>query len=193
MKSACCAVVLAALSAGSAFAGSNEIGISLTTQREPNDFSASKSTVTSVSYGHSFDNNVLLGATMKYYDFSHSSTWDLKSEAGLGYRYALSDVFSLAGMAWLGSNVRSNASDFVYYSLTASADWKVTPVVTWSIVNLRYRNAFDTSYDFDTPAVGTSLGFKINDANSVSVGFTREWANGKVSDNEIGVGYKYHF
>ncbi|QIB36015.1 hypothetical protein G3A50_00820 [Ancylobacter pratisalsi] len=169
------------------------MGISLTTQREPNDFNASKSTVTSVSYRHSFDNNVLLGATVKYYDLSHTTAWDLKSEAGLGYKYALSDAFSLVGMAWLGSNVRSNASDFVYYSLTASADWKLTPIVTWSIVNLRYRNAFDTSYDFDTPAVGTALGFKINDANSVSVGFTREWSDGKVSDNEIGVGYKYHF
>ncbi|MCS0493494.1 hypothetical protein NVS89_00185 [Ancylobacter sp. MQZ15Z-1] len=193
MKSAYAAAVVAVLFGGPAFAAENELGVSITTQREPNDFNASKATVTGVSYGHTFDNNVVAALTSKYYDISGTDAWDLKSEAGLGYKFVLSEAFSITGIAALGSNVQSAGPDFPYYSLTASADWKVTPIVTWSIVNLRYRNAFDTAYDFDTPAVGTSLGFRIDKANSVSVGFTREWANGKVSDNEIGLGYKYHF
>lgn len=191
--SLCAVAALAALSAAPARAGENELAFALASQRDPDDFDRSVSTVTKIAYAHTFDNNAILAASVTYFDVSYSNAWHLNSQIGLGYKYELSDIFSVTGIASIGSRVQSDDVDFPYYSLHASFDWRLLPAVTWSVVNLRYRNAFDTSYDFDTPGVGSSVAFRLDETKSVSFSFLREWDDGKVVDNEFGVGFAVHF
>ena len=175
------------------FAQNNVFGVSIASQRDPHDFNKSVSTVTGVSYSHVFDNKLILDASMTYFDVSNSNTWHLNSQIGLGYRYEFSDVLSVVGIASIGSRAQNTSTDFPYYSLHGAVDWKIMPAVTWSVVTFRYRNAFNTDYEFETPALGSALGFRIDNNNSISLNYLREWDEGKVADNLFGLGYQYHF
>lgn len=179
--------------AGSALAEGNTIGVSIASQRAPDNFDESVATVTGVSYTHAFDNDWLIEAAMTYFDVSHSDTWHLNSHVDVGYRFHLSDVVSLVGVAAIGSRAQNDATDFPYYMLHGAVDWKIFEAVTWSVVTLRYRNAFNTVYKFETPAIGSALGFRLSDSHSISLNYLREWDEGKVVDNLFGIGYQYHF
>lgn len=176
-----------------AFAGSNVLGISLSTQQKPDNFNEQLATVAGISYAHNFENNFIFGASVTYFDVARSSAWHLNSEAGIGYRHAFNDIFSVAAMVSIGSRAQSNDINFPYYAITGSIDWKLMPEVTWSILDLRYRNAFNTDYKFETPAVGSKVTFMVNESNSMYFRYLREWSNGEVADNYVGVGYQYHF
>lgn len=178
---------------GPAYGESNVVGVSIATQREPGDFDKSVSTVTGIGYTHTFDNNLVLDSSIHYFDLSGGGGWRLNSQIGLGYRYAFSDLFSIVGIASIGSRVQSNDVDFPYYSIHGSVDWKLTDITTWSVVTYRYRNAFDADYAFETPALGSSLNFRLSTSSSISFNYLHEWADGKVADNLIGMGYQYHF
>lgn len=178
---------------GQALAQSNTLGISISSQRAPHDFDKSVSTVTGASYTHAFDNDWLLDASVTYFDVSNSKTWHLNSQIGLGYRFKISDTLSLVGVASVGSRAQNTSTDFPYYALHGAVDWKVLDSVTWSVVTLRYRNAFNTDYKFETPAVGSALGFRLNESHSISLNYLREWSEGEVVDNLFGIGYQYHF
>lgn len=181
------------LSSSPVFAEGNTIGLAFATQRNPSDFDKAAASVAGISYSHAFANNVIFDASVHYFDVAYSSAWHLNSQAGLGYRFVLSDIFSVVGIASIGSRVQSNDVDFPYYSLHGSFDWKLTEIATWSVVTYRYRNAFNTAYKFETPALGTALGFRLSDATSLSINYLREWENGKLADNLIGVGFQFHF
>ncbi|GAB4073012.1 hypothetical protein KHC28_20675 [Ancylobacter sonchi] len=185
--------ILSALAAGPAAAGSNVIGLSVASERVPDDFSDTKSTDWQLSYAHTFDNNVSLGGSAKYYDTAHTSAYAWNVEGTVGYTHALNEAWSVGGVAALGSHMPSGATDFPYYSFTGSLSVKLSPVVTWTVIAARYRNAFDTDYGYETPELGTQLDFRLSDAHSVSVKLERDWKNGDVSYNAIELGYKYHF
>ena len=178
---------------GPAYGESNVLGISIATQREPSDFDKSVSTVTSVGYTHTFDNNAVLDSSIHYFDLSGGDGWRLNSQIGLGYRYEFSDIFSIVGIASIGSRAQSNDVNFPYYSIHGSVDWKLTDITTWSVLTYRYRNAFNADYDFETPALGSALNFRLSTSSSISFNYLHEWSDGKVADNLIGMGYQYHF
>ncbi|MCB4771738.1 hypothetical protein LGR54_24305 [Ancylobacter sp. Lp-2] len=182
-----------ALAARPAAAGSNVIGLSVASERAPGDLSATKSTDTQLSYTHTFDNNVSLGGSAKYYDTAHTSAYAWNVEGTVGYTHSLNEIWSVAGVAALGSHMPSNATDFPYYSFTGSLNVKLSSVVTWTVIAARYRNAFDTAYAYETPELSTQFDFRLSDAHSVSVKLERDWKNGDVSYDAIELGYKYHF
>lgn len=190
---ACCLSAIFCLGLASASAGENTIGIALATQRDPTAFDKSVSTVTAVSYSHAFDNNAILAASLHYFDVSGSSAWHLNSQIGIGYRLALSDAFAVIGTVNIGSRAQSDDVNFPYYSLQGALDWKLTEALNWSVLTYRYRNAFSTGYDFETPALGTSVGLRLTDHSSISLNYLREWDDGKVADDLLGLGYQFHF
>lgn len=171
----------------------NELSFSLATQRNPDAFDKSVATVTSAAFAHTFDSNAIVAASIAYFDVSYSSAWRLNSQIGLGYKYDLSDNVAVIGLASIGSRLQSEDVDFPYYAFNASLDWTLMPTVTWSVVNLRYRDAFKSDYDFETPAIGSSVAFRLDDTYSVSLSYLREWQDGAVSDNEFGIGMSIHF
>ena len=185
--------LVAAGIAGPALADSNVIGIGVTSERVPGHLDDTKSTDTQLSYSHTFDNNVSVGGSAKYYDTAHSDAYAWNLEGTLGYSHALDEAWSLAGVAALGSHMPSGSTDFPYYSFTGSLNVKLSPVVTWTVIAARYRNAFDTSYNYETPELSTQLDFRLSAAHSVSVKLERDWKEGDVSYDAIELGYKYHF
>jgi hypothetical protein len=67
-------------------------------------------------------------------------------------------IFSLTGSAGLGEHWRQNPSAaFPYYVMRAAADLILNQTVTWNVVSLRYRDAFDRKDHYNTPQVATGL------------------------------------
>lgn len=193
MKTVLLGGVAGLLLAGHADAGESTLGIAVSTQQVPSNFNKSIAQVYGASYGYTFDNKVILHAAVDYFDFVDSSVWHLNAQAGIGYRFEIIDDLSLVGIVSIGSRVQSNDTDFPYYDIHGSVDWSLMPEVMWSVVTFRYRNAFNTDYKFETPALGSSIGLRVTDTSTVSLKYLREWSNGKVADNLIGIGYAYHF
>ena len=176
-----------------AVAGSSTIGVALTSERLPDDFSASKSTDFELNGSHTFDNHWLVSGSVKYYDTSRSGASALNVEAAVGYTHAFNDVFSLTGTAGIGSHAPDPGDAFAYYVLKLNADIKLTDVITWNAVGLRYRNSFDSADEYDTPEVSTGVTFKLTEQHSISARVMRDWKEGNISYNAVELGYKYHF
>ena len=176
-----------------AFAGSSTIGFAVTTERLPDDFNASKSTDFELNGSHTFDNHWLVAGSVKYYDTSHSNASALNIEGAIGYTHAFNDVFSLTGTAGIGSHAPDPGDAFAYYVFKLNADIKLTNVITWNAIGLRYRNSFDSADDYDTPEVSTGVTLKLTEQHSISARVMRDWKEGEISYNAIELGYKYHF
>ncbi len=195
MRTGLATLALVTLLAGAApaFAGSSTIGFAVTTERLPDDFNASKSTDFELNAGHVFDNHWLVAGSVKYYDTSHSNASALNIEGAIGYTHAFNDVFSLTGSAGIGSHAPDPGDAFAYYVFKLNADIKLTDIITWNAIGLRYRDSFDSADDYNTPEISTGVSFKLTDQHSVSLRVTRDWKQGDVSYNGIELGYKYHF
>ncbi|MFK8253169.1 hypothetical protein [Ancylobacter terrae] len=187
-------VAALALPAAPARAGSTTIGFTVTTERVPDDFNESKSTDWQASLSHAFDNGLILGGSVKYYDTSHSDAWKTNVEGTAGTAFDLVKGLSLRVSGGVGEHLQNaDNPSFPYYVFYAALDVTLTPVVTWNAVMARYRNAFDTENDYNTPELATGFSFKIDDNNTVTVRVERDWSDGEVSYNAIELGYKYRF
>ncbi len=60
-------------------------------------------------------------------------------------------------------------------------------------MSLRYRNAFDTANDYNTPEVATGVTFRVDEHNSVSLRLERDWKDEVPSYTAVELGYKYRF
>ena len=176
-------------------AGGSSIGVSVTSERLPDDFGSLKSTDFELDASHTFDNHVIIGASVKYYDTAHSSDSTLNIEGTIGYVHALTDFVSLSASLGVGERFQTSGegNDFPYYVARLGADVVVTPTITWNAISLRYRNAFDTDNDYDTPEVATGVTFKVDEHHSVSAQIERDWKDGEASYTGIQLGYRYHF
>lgn len=188
------AVLAASTLAGPALAGSTSIGGSVTFQRMPDDFDASKSTDWEFDVSHTFDNHVVVNASAKYYDTSSSPDHNTNVQGGIGYTHDFGG-FALTGMGGIGQHFISSddSTDFTYYYFTLAADIPITEKIVWNAVSLRYRNAFDTANDYNTPEVATGVTYRLDGHNSVSLKLERDWKDEKPSATAIQVGYKYRF
>lgn len=88
-----------------------------------------------------------------------------------------------------------------YYFFTLAMDWKVTSDLTWNVVNLRYRDAWDGNWN--TPAIGTGLSYNLTSDDAITVSTSYSWANkwshtvetsSKYADSyNVMFGYKHAF
>lgn len=192
----CLGLALAATvhASGPAQAGSTAIGASMTLEREPDDWSASKSTDWQADIAHTFDNKVILGAAVKYYDTSGTANSALNAQGGIGYTQDFGP-FSLTGMAGIGQHFieDDDPTSFTYYYFTVALDIPLGEKWVWNALAARYRNAFDTANDYDTPELATGITWKLDAHNAVSLKIERDWKDGAVSYNAVELGYKYRF
>lgn len=187
---------IAALASGiaTADAGDTSIGATFTTEREPDDFNATKGSDWQVDLSHTFDNKVSLSGSVKYYDTAGTSNWKSNAQFGVGYTYDIGKL-ALTGTVGIGQHfIQSNdPSDFTYYYVTLAGAVPLNDKWSWTIFRLRYRNAFDTSNNYETPEVATGVAYKFDAHSSVSLFIERDWTDGTASYNGIELGYKYHF
>ncbi|HEY6633128.1 MAG TPA: hypothetical protein VIZ90_16890 [Rhizobiaceae bacterium] len=187
--------LLASIAATPANAGGSSIGVSVTSERLPDDFNSLKSTDFEVDASHTFDNHVIIGASLKYYDTAHSGDSTLNIEGTIGYVHSFTDFISLTASVGVGERFQTSGqgNDFPYYVARLGADVVVTPTITWNAISLRYRNAFDTDNDYDTPEVATGVTFKLDERHSVSAQIERDWKDGEASYTGLQLGYRFHF
>ena len=187
---------IAALAAATApaAAGSTSIGGAFTTERGPEDFGATTGSDWQLDVAHTFDNKVTLSGSAKYYDTAGTSDWKANLQFGIGYTYDIGKL-SLTGTVGIGQHfIQSDGStDFPYYYLMLAGSTPIDEKWTWNIFRLRYRNAFDTSNDYDTPEIATGVSYSFDPHNSMSVMIERDWSNGNPSYTGIEIGYRYRF
>lgn len=175
-------------------ASDTSIGATFTTERGPEDFSSTTGSDWQIDLSHTFDNKVSISGTVKYYDTAGTSNSKTNAQFGLGYTYEFGKL-SLTGTVGIGQHFihSDDSTQFPYYYVSVAGTVPIAEKWTWTMFRLRYRNAFDTSNDYDTPEVATGVGYKFDAHNSVSLFIERDWSNGTASYTGIEVGYRYHF
>src|SRR4051812_5198553 len=58
----------------------------------------------------------------------------------------------------------------------------------WNVLNYRYRNAFDTDNDYDTPEVSTGVALRVTESDIVMARVYREWKDGSPDDTGLALG-----
>ncbi|AZO32421.1 hypothetical protein [Mesorhizobium sp. M1B.F.Ca.ET.045.04.1.1] len=158
------------------------------------------------SVSHTFDNNFIGGLSFQP-TFKTGGKSQYYSEATVGYKFKLTDSFTLTpslglGYTWHDTGIIKGAdsnAEIPYYALYLAGDWKLSKTWTWNVFNVRYRNAFEATWE--TPKVATGLSYNIDSFNTVyaSVGYswkkldtTKSPYNDLSADKfNIAIGYKH--
>ncbi|WP_267215858.1 hypothetical protein [Chelatococcus asaccharovorans] len=171
------------------------IGANITFERLPDDFAATRGTDVEVNASHTFDNKLIVGGLAKYYDTISSDSSHAIIQITIGYAWSLGDYLTLTANGGIGGHLQLTGSgnDFPYYVFDVGLDVPVTDLLTWNLVSVRYRNAFDTSNDFETPAIATGFSIRLDKQNSISVKIERDWSDGSPEYTGVQIGYTYRF
>lgn len=177
-----------------AAADSTSIGAVFTSERGPDDFGATTGSDWQVDLSHSFDNKVSISGSVKYYDTAGTSDSKTNVQFGIGYTYEIGKL-ALTGSVGAGQHFihSDDSTSFPYYYVTLAGSVPITEKWTWNIFRVRYRNAFDSANDYDTPEIATGVNYSIDAHNSVSLMIERDWSDGTASYTGIEFGYRYRF
>jgi hypothetical protein len=175
-------------------AESNSIGITVTSDRDPDKFENPKNLKYELNGAHTFDNGVIAGGSLQYNDRAFSDRTRENLEGTLGYRVPINTVLSATGSAGVGEHWRQNPSAaFPYYVLRVAADLEVNQTITWNVISFRYRDAFNPSEHYNTPQIATGLTFKIDERNAISAKVMRNWRDGAPSSTGVSLGWRLRF
>ena len=178
---------------GDAAAGSNSVGVTMTSDRDP-DFDVPKDLKYELSGAHTFDNGLILGGSFQYTDTTFSDRASQNLEATLGYRVPLDSVLSVNASTGLGEHWREDPSTyFPYYALRIGADLELNQNVTWNAISYKFRDAFDRDNGYDTPQVATGVTFKLNEQSSIAMKVMRNWKDDQPSSTGVSLGFKEQF
>jgi len=180
---------------GSASAGGTTLTVRATTNRQAGDFALPKDTSYEFAAAHAFDGGLILGGSATYSDPAFAGTSTTNVEGTVGYRARFSSVFSATATAGVGEHFQSpeDGVDFPYYLLKVTAAIELGKRVTWTAVSFRYRNAFDTANDYDTPQLATEIAYRLDKHNTVSAKLAGNWSNGVYASTGLSVAYTFGF
>jgi hypothetical protein len=158
-----------------------------------------------LGYSHSFDNNFVLGTTFQYTTRTDGTATDYEqAEINAGYKIK-NGAFTLTPAIYLGyafgnapkvDHLNAGASE-LYYAATLAADIKLNDQFTWNLVQVRYRNAFNTTWI--TPKVQTGFTWNVDKQNAFYINAGYAWkdaGDGKGLQGDkynVAVGYKFNF
>jgi hypothetical protein len=177
-----------------AFGESGTIGVLITSDRDPSEFAAPKSTKYELNGAHTFDSGLILGGSFQYNDRAFSDRTRENLEGTVGYRVPVNRSFSIFGSAGLGEHWRQNPSaEFPYYVLRVGADYDLNQTVTWNAITFRYRNAVDPNDNYNTPQLATGFTFKVDEQRAITTKIMRNWRDGSPSSTGVALGFKQSF
>ena len=154
-------------------------------------------------FSHAFDNNFVMGTSFQYQWRPDNTSVD-QLEGSVGYRFK-SGAFTLTPSLVLGygfgdhpriNHLVSTESE-AYYAATLAADIKLSDNWTWNAVNVRYRNAFSTTWI--TPKISTGITYKFDSSNAIYANVGYAWKDagdgkGLLGDKwNVALGYKLSF
>ena len=177
-----------------ATAGSNSVGMTITSDRDPDNFDVPKDMKYELNEAHTFNSGLILGGSFQYTDTTFSDRASQNFEGTIGYRLPLNSAFSVNGSAGAGEHWRENPSSyFPYYVLRIAADYDLDQNITWNAISYRFRDAFDPDDNYDTPQVATGVTFKFDDQSSIAVKIMRNWKDDHPISTGISLGFKQQF
>ncbi len=197
MKHFAAAILVLAVTVGMtccAIAASSTIGVTVTSDHQPDDFRDPKDTKYELNGGHTFDNGLIFGGSFQFSDTAFSSRASENLEGTFGYRVPFDRAFSVTGSAGVGEHWRQNPNTaFPYYVLRIAAALDVSEHVMWDLVSYRYRDSFDPRDNYNTPQVATGFTYRFDADNSISVKVMRNWKEGEPSSTGVSLGFKRKF
>ena len=161
-----------------------------------------------LSLSRSFENNFVGGLQFQT-TFKTGDKTQFYGEATAGYKWKVTDTFTLTpslglGYTWKDTGIikgTQSDADVAYYAIYLSGDLKLNKQWTWNAFNLRYRNAFNATWE--TPKVATGVTYNIDSFNSVyanvgyswkKVGTTKAPYDSLSGDKvNVAIGYKHAF
>ncbi len=189
------AAIAALLGAGGALAGSNTIGFEYDFEVDSSGGATDgehKNNGYVLSYSHAFDNNVILGASGSISQNIIADTATQQVEGTVGYKAAVTKAFSITTSIGAGERFNDTTYDnFPYWVARASADLALSKALTWQLVFIRIRNAFDPDVAWNTPQIGTQASYKLNDSSTIYAKIYESFKNHKADVDGVGVGYRF--
>jgi hypothetical protein len=171
------------------------IGVETLFDRAPDDFSDPKATKFLVSAARTFANSVVLGGSFEPQIKADTGEASYNLEGTLGYAWKLNHIASLGGSVGVGERFQQESSggNFPYYVLRVRADIDLSERWSWNVITYRFRNAFNTANDYETPEISSALVLKIDHSHSVYAKYYYAWKDGSPDNQGLGFGYKYNF
>jgi hypothetical protein len=177
-----------------AVAESSTIGMTITSDREPDDFRDPKNTKYELNGGHTFDSGLIFGGSFQFSDTAFGNRSSQNFEGTTGYRLPLDRVFSVTGSVGIGEHWRETpGAAFPYYVLRIGAGLDLTDHFTWDVVSYRYRNAFDSGDNYNRPQIATGFTYKLDIDTAISAKIMRNWKEGDPSSTGVSLGLKRKF
>ena len=183
------------MAATGASAGSNSLGLSVTSDREAGDFGMPKDIKYELDAAHTFNNGVIVGSAVTYTNDAFSDVENENVEGTVGYRARFEGAFSITASAGIGERFQAanQGGDFPYYVFRIATNIDVGQRVSWTPIAYRFRDAFDTSNEYRTPQVETGIAYRLGDHSSISANVALNWSNGEYSSTGVSLGYKLGF
>ena len=143
-----------------------------------------------VGLGYTFDNNFVLGGSFQGTVKKNrttagtytSDTYSYQVESTLGYK-AKFDAFTLTpsvglGYVWgstgiFGATAASKDNPAFYYVVSLAGDYKINKQFTWNVFNVRWRDAFN--YTWQTPKISTGVTYNFTDTDAVYANVGYSW------------------
>jgi hypothetical protein len=186
------AAILAVASDASAENGS--IGVGIISDRDPGNFGDPKSIKYELNGSYNLDSGLIFGGSFQYTDTAFSDRTSQNLEGTIGYRLPVDLDWSVTGSAGIGEHWRQDPSaSFPYYVLRIAADFKLSQAITWNVISYRFRDAFDSNDNYNTPQIATGATFNLDAQSSISTKLMRNWKDGQPSSTGVSLGFRQRF
>jgi hypothetical protein len=153
-------------SAQPAQAGKTTLSAEISSEREPDDFSDILNTKYKFEVAHAFESGIYINGSFELEEPAEDKPDSKNLEGNLGYKHALVDPLSIAGSFGIGERLTED-NDFPYYVFRIGLDLALDDRLSWNIATFRYRNAFDTENDYETPRWSTKLTLRLDNHNAI--------------------------
>lgn len=178
---------------GSALAGSTTLSLQHSNERDPDDFSDVLDNIFKFEGAYKFDSGIYMNGSIEIEVPEDGSPNKKNLEGNLGYQHILVSPISLFGSAGIGERFTDD-DDFAYYVFRTGLDLAICDQVTWNVITFRYRNAFNTVDDYETPRLTTKLSFHANEHNTIYGELYRNYdSEWDATATGLTIGYAFSF
>ena len=131
------------------------------------DFGAKKDDSYTVGYTHKLGAGFTVGGAANITEKTDNSIGNWAEVQG-GYSLPAFAGVTLGGKVGVGERL-TGSTNYPYYDVYGTADYKVMDKVTWNAVQYRWRSAFDTAANgYQSHQIGTGLTYDVTSNYSVS-------------------------
>jgi Porin subfamily len=115
-------------------------------------------------------------------------------EGQVGYNQKVTDALSIGAKLGVGERFLPNSVQFPYYALYGTVDYRINDSITLNGLQYRYRNAFDTSNNYESHRIGTGASYNITKNVALTATVYRDYDNNfSAIDNGVALGATVRF